>query len=76
VTAAQTKLMASPPGLLSDVPARLHNAFGTAQRGARLVLVMATEDFYKVAVDCQDGKVHVEGWVDRNDVRPASAGSP
>jgi len=72
VAATQAKLMASPPGLLSDVPARLHNVVGTAQHGARLVLVMATDDFYNVAIDCQDGKVHVEAWVDRKDVRPAS----
>ncbi len=76
VTAAQTDLMAAPPGMLHDMPARLHNTFGTAMHGAQLVLVAATESFYQVSLDCQEGKVRIQGWVDRKDVRPMAAVGP
>ncbi len=70
VVAASADLFAAPPGLLRDVRARLHNRVGTAARGAELTLVSATADFYEVRLECQDGKVQIEAWIEQKAVRP------
>jgi hypothetical protein len=76
VVAASADLFAAPPGLLRDVRARLHNRVGTAARGAELTLVSATADFYEVRLECQDGKVQIEAWIEQKAARPLAPGRP
>lgn len=76
VVAASADLFAAPPGLLRDVRARLHNRVGTAARGAEFTLVAATADFYEVRLECQDGKVQIEAWIEQKSARPLAPGRP
>jgi len=76
VTIAQVELYAMPPGLTRNVRTRVNNRIGTATRGARLTLVTETETLYQVRLECQDGRVRLEAWVNKDGVEPAKPGLP
>jgi hypothetical protein len=70
---AATDLLAMPPGVLRSAKARLQNRIGNLQPGAEVTVLDATETFYKISVECQDGKVRVQAWIERSATRPAAA---
>jgi len=76
IVAGQVDLLAMPPGYIRNVKAKAQNRIGTARRGARVALVMETDNFYEIALECQDGKVRVEAWIDKTAARPALERGP
>ncbi|MHB8079130.1 MAG: hypothetical protein ACYDIE_07735 [Candidatus Krumholzibacteriia bacterium] len=76
IVAAQVDLLAMPPGYIRNVKAKAQNRIGVARRGARVALVMETDNFYEIALECQDGKVRVEAWIDKTAARPALERAP
>ena len=71
IVAAQVDLLAMPPGYIRNVKAKTQNRIGMARRGARVALVQETDNFYEIALECQDGKVRIEAWIDKTAARPA-----
>jgi hypothetical protein len=76
IVAGQADLLAMPPGYIRNVKAKAQNRIGTARRGARVTLVRETDNFYQIALECQDGKVRIEAWIDRTAARPALERGP
>lgn len=76
IVAGQVDLLAMPPGYIRNVKAKTQNRIGTARRGARVALVQETDNFYQIALECQDGKVRIEAWIDRIAARPALERGP
>lgn len=76
IVAGQVDLLAMPPGYIRNVRAKTQNRIGTARRGARVALVQETDNFYQIALECQDGKVRIEAWIDKIAARPALERGP
>ena len=76
IVAGQVDLLAMPPGYIRNVKAKTQNRIGTARRGARVALVQETDNFYQIALECQDGKVRIEAWIDKAGARPALERGP
>ncbi len=76
IVAGQVDLLAMPPGYVRSVKAKTQNRIGTARRGARVALVQETDNFYQIALECQDGKVRIEAWIDKIAARPALERGP
>lgn len=76
IVAAQADLLAMPPGFIRDVKAKAQNRIGTARRGARVALMRETDNFYQISLECQDGKVRLEAWIDKTAARPALERGP
>lgn len=76
IVAGQVDLLAMPPGYIRNVKAKTQNRIGTARRGARVALVQETDNFYQIALECQDGKVRIEAWIDKIAARPALERGP
>jgi hypothetical protein len=72
----QVDLLAMPPAVIHNIQARMQNRVGTLQRGARVKAVSESEVYCRVAIECQDGKVRVEGWIEKAALRPAPAEPP
>jgi hypothetical protein len=76
IVVGQIDLLAMPPGYIRNVKAKTQNRIGTARRGARVALVQETDNFYQIVLDCQDGKVRIEAWIDKIAARPALERGP
>lgn len=76
IVAGQVDLLAMPPGYIRNVKAKTQNRIGTARRGARVALVQETDNFYQIVLECQDGKVRIEAWIDKIAARPALERGP
>jgi len=76
IVVGQIDLLAMPPGYIRNVKAKTQNRIGTARRGARVALVQETDNFYQIALECQDGKVRIEAWIDKIAARPALERGP
>ncbi len=76
IVAGQVDLLAMPPGYIRNVRAKTQNRIGTARRGARVALVQETDNFYQIVLECQDGKVRIEAWIDKTAARPALERGP
>jgi hypothetical protein len=76
VVAAQAELLAMPPAVLRNAQGRLQNRIGQLQRGARVKAVSESEVFCRVAIECQDGRIRIEGWIEKDALRTAAAEPP